>query len=231
MSTVSRWADRRSPWYLFVVAETGSHRRRLGQIGISAIHVVGWSMGGPCAAACATLLADRVRTLTLITPAPLGLDQAGGAEQIGKAFAWLLAGDDPWALSQMPTTLGWEARRNPQLAIDLFTSRSTRPDDGRQRCPASTCATWPARATSSASRARRRSCNQCSTPLNSPRTTVSKLTQEAPQRYRSNAAGAGVSPKERLLVTDVLYRCSARLMPTLISASRLPPHLNHFFPG
>jgi pimeloyl-ACP methyl ester carboxylesterase len=97
----------------------------LGQLadhlGIDRFHVVGWSMGGPYAAACGVLLPNRVRSVTLFAPAPVGLSRPQGAEHTGKAFAWILARDDPWQMCQLYTTLGLEARRNPPLAVSLFT--------------------------------------------------------------------------------------------------------------
>jgi pimeloyl-ACP methyl ester carboxylesterase len=84
--------------------------------------VVGWSMGGPYAAACAALLADRVLGFGLFAPSPIGLDHADGAEGMGKAWTWQLARDDPWQMADIYTRLGLEARRNPSLALELFST-------------------------------------------------------------------------------------------------------------
>jgi pimeloyl-ACP methyl ester carboxylesterase len=83
---------------------------------------LGWSMGGPYAAACALLHPDRVRGFGLLAPAPVGLDRGGGAERMGKAWAWQLARDDPWRMADIYTRLGLEARRNPTLAVELFSA-------------------------------------------------------------------------------------------------------------
>jgi pimeloyl-ACP methyl ester carboxylesterase len=81
---------------------------------------LGWSMGGPYAAACAFLQPDRVRGFGLLAPAPVGLDRSGAAARMGKAWAWQLASDDPWRMADVYTRLGLEARRNPALAVELF---------------------------------------------------------------------------------------------------------------
>ncbi len=104
--TVADWADD--------VAELADH------LGVERFHVLGWSMGGPYAAACAARLGDRVETMTLLSPAPIGVDQPGGPESMGKAFAWVLARDDPWAMLDLYTKLALEARRNPELALQVF---------------------------------------------------------------------------------------------------------------
>jgi pimeloyl-ACP methyl ester carboxylesterase len=92
----------------------------LDHLGVDDVVVVGWSMGGPYAAACAARLPDRVRGFGLLAPAPIGLDRDGGAERMGKAWAWQLARDDPWQMADIYTRLGLEARRNPTLAVELF---------------------------------------------------------------------------------------------------------------
>ncbi len=89
-------------------------------LGIERFHVVGWSMGGPYAGACAALLKDRVRSATLFAPASPVLQEPDGAERQGKDFFWKLARDDPWQAAQLYTALGLEARRNPALAVQLF---------------------------------------------------------------------------------------------------------------
>lgn len=39
---------------------------------------------------------------------------------MGKAWSWQLARDDPWQMADVYTRLGLEARRNPSLAVELF---------------------------------------------------------------------------------------------------------------
>jgi pimeloyl-ACP methyl ester carboxylesterase len=89
-------------------------------LAIDQFHVVGWSMGGPYAAAVAAALPDRTRSATLLAPAPVYSTSPDGAERMGKAFAWILARDDPWQMCSLYTALGLEARRNPDLAVRLF---------------------------------------------------------------------------------------------------------------
>ena len=90
------------------------------QLGIDRFHVVGWSMGGPYAAAVAARLPDRTQSATLLAPAPVYSTSSDGAERMGKAFAWVLARDDPWQMCALYSALGLEARRNPDLAVTLF---------------------------------------------------------------------------------------------------------------
>jgi pimeloyl-ACP methyl ester carboxylesterase len=92
----------------------------LDHLGLDDVVAVGWSMGGPYAAACAARLPDRVRGFGLLAPAPIGLDREGGAERMGKAWGWQLARDDPWQMADIYTRLGLEARRDPALAVELF---------------------------------------------------------------------------------------------------------------
>jgi pimeloyl-ACP methyl ester carboxylesterase len=89
-------------------------------LAIDSFHVLGWSMGGPYAGACAALLGDRVRSATLFAPASPILQEPDGAERQGKDFAWKLARDDPWQMAELYTGLGLEARRSPPLAVELF---------------------------------------------------------------------------------------------------------------
>jgi pimeloyl-ACP methyl ester carboxylesterase len=96
------------------VAELADH------LGIERFWVVGWSMGGPYAAAIAAGLPERVAGAVLLAPAPVYATAADGPERMGKAHAWTLARDDPWQMSQLYTALALEARRNPPLAVQLF---------------------------------------------------------------------------------------------------------------
>lgn len=95
-------------------------RGLLGSLSIERVVAVGWSMGGAYAAACAALLPELVTGLILVAPVPLSVTESDGAERMGKAWAWILARDDPWRMAQIYTALGLEARRNPDLAIRLF---------------------------------------------------------------------------------------------------------------
>jgi pimeloyl-ACP methyl ester carboxylesterase len=91
---------------------------------VDRFRVVGWSMGGPYAAAVAARVPQRVVSTTLLAPAPVYLTASDGAERTGKAFAWVLARDDPWQLCELYTALGLEARRNPAAAVHLFAGSS-----------------------------------------------------------------------------------------------------------
>jgi pimeloyl-ACP methyl ester carboxylesterase len=103
------------------VADFASDLEQLADhLGVRRFRVVGWSMGGPYAAAVAERLPDRVVSATLLAPAPVYATAADGAERMGKVFAWALARDDPWQLCALYTALGVEARRNPPLAVELF---------------------------------------------------------------------------------------------------------------
>lgn len=97
-------------------------------LGIDHFVTVGWSMGGPYAAACAALLPARVEGFGLIAPAPIGLDEDDGADRMGKAWSWQLARDDPWQMADIYTRLGLEARRNPSLAVELFSLGLSQPE-------------------------------------------------------------------------------------------------------
>jgi pimeloyl-ACP methyl ester carboxylesterase len=89
-------------------------------LSVDRFFVVGWSMGGPYAAACAAALGDRVRGVGLLAPAPVAVQRPGGPELMGKAWAWELARDDPWQMVQIYTVLALESRRNRRLAVELF---------------------------------------------------------------------------------------------------------------
>ncbi|HEY3833321.1 MAG TPA: alpha/beta hydrolase [Acidimicrobiia bacterium] len=106
--------NRRLVDFVADVAQLANHLR------VDRFYSVGWSMGGPYAAACAAVLGDRVRGFALLAPAPIGVQQPGGAELMGKAWAWQLARDDPWQMCQIYTALALETRRNPKLAVELF---------------------------------------------------------------------------------------------------------------
>ena len=60
----------------------------LDHLGLEGVVAVGWSMGGPYTAAFAARCPARVRGFGLLAPAQLGLDREGGAERMGKAWAW-----------------------------------------------------------------------------------------------------------------------------------------------
>lgn len=101
-------------------------RQLLDRLNVDRFVSTGWSMGGPYAAGCAAVLRERVSAVALIAPAPPASMRPGGAERMGKSFAWILARDDPWQMAQLYTSLGLEARRNPQLAVALFSDGLSR---------------------------------------------------------------------------------------------------------
>ena len=103
------------------VADFASDLEELAHhLGVGRFRVVGWSMGGPYAAAVAARLPQHVVSTTLLAPAPVSTTAPDGADRMGKAFAWKLARDDPWQMCTLYTALGVEARRNPALAVQLF---------------------------------------------------------------------------------------------------------------
>jgi pimeloyl-ACP methyl ester carboxylesterase len=89
-------------------------------LGLERFAVVGFSNGGPHAAACAHKLSPRVTGTALVAPMP-PLDQPGAVRQLG-APAWYypLARRAPWALRALYAGLAALARRNPRHAERLL---------------------------------------------------------------------------------------------------------------
>jgi pimeloyl-ACP methyl ester carboxylesterase len=89
-------------------------------LGLEHFAVVGFSNGGPHAAACAHKLGPRVSSMALVAPMP-PLDQPGALRRLG-APSWYypLARRAPWALRGLYAALVALARRAPRRAEQLL---------------------------------------------------------------------------------------------------------------
>jgi pimeloyl-ACP methyl ester carboxylesterase len=90
----------------------------LDELGIDAAALLGVSAGGPFAAACASLIPDRVRSLTLVSPlGPRGWPTDGMApgERLSLALARRAPGFSGWSLGRLAVL----ARRWPELYFGL----------------------------------------------------------------------------------------------------------------
>ena len=81
--------------------------------------VMGVSLGGAYAAACAYALPDRVTAAALVSSSPR-LDLPGGIEQMGTVRFWNTARDRPWVMRLLYRGSLWAYRRSPRLAYGLF---------------------------------------------------------------------------------------------------------------
>lgn len=93
-------------------------------LGLERFAVVGHSVGGAYAAACAEALADRVSAAGLVSPI-IPLDSPGAVDELGKPGQWLLARDRPRLLRVSIRTLFLLARIAPDLARRAFGAKST----------------------------------------------------------------------------------------------------------
>jgi pimeloyl-ACP methyl ester carboxylesterase len=93
-------------------------------LGIERFAVMGHSVGGAYAAACAAGLPSRVTAAGLVSPI-IPLDAPGAFGELGKPGQWLLARDRPWLARASLRTLFLLARAAPSLARRVFGSRST----------------------------------------------------------------------------------------------------------
>jgi len=103
--SVADWADD--------VAELADH------LGHERFAVVGYSLGGPYAAACAAKLTNRVVAAGLVS-ADARVDDISVVEQVATARYFKLARRAPWAMALIYAIVGRTARRNPQAAHRLF---------------------------------------------------------------------------------------------------------------
>ncbi len=89
-------------------------------LGLERFAVVGFSNGGPHAAACAYKLSPRITGTAVVAPMP-PLDAPGAARQLG-APSWYypLARRAPWALRALYAGLAALARRDPRRAERLL---------------------------------------------------------------------------------------------------------------
>jgi pimeloyl-ACP methyl ester carboxylesterase len=97
-------------------------------LGLERFAVVGFSNGGPHAAACAYKLGPRVIGTALVAPMP-PLDRPGAVQQLG-APSWYYpaARRAPWLLRALFGALVALARRNPGRAERILLSNMSEPD-------------------------------------------------------------------------------------------------------
>ena len=93
-------------------------------LGLGRFAVMGHSVGGAYAAACALALPDRVTAAGLVS-AIIPLDAPGAFEELGKSGQWLMARDRPRLMRVSLRTLFLLARVAPGIARRVFGSRST----------------------------------------------------------------------------------------------------------
>jgi pimeloyl-ACP methyl ester carboxylesterase len=110
-----------------VVADWPADVRELSDhLGLSRFGVIGFSMGGAYAAACAASLPDRVSGVALVSA--IGRVDERGVDSMGVAPYLKLARRAPWAMRAIYTTLAAMARRNPDRAHEQFWRKSSRVD-------------------------------------------------------------------------------------------------------
>jgi pimeloyl-ACP methyl ester carboxylesterase len=97
-------------------------------LGLDQFAVVGFSNGGPHAAACAYKLHPRLHGTALVAPIP-PLDQPDTLRRLGlPTWYYPLARRAPWALRTIYAALAALARRNPQRAERIMLSGASDPD-------------------------------------------------------------------------------------------------------
>jgi pimeloyl-ACP methyl ester carboxylesterase len=89
--------------------------------------VMGHSVGGPYAAACACLLPARVSAAALVSPI-IPLDSPRAFDELGKPGQWVLARDRPRVMRVSIRVLFGLARVTPSLARRVFGAKSTAPE-------------------------------------------------------------------------------------------------------
>jgi pimeloyl-ACP methyl ester carboxylesterase len=92
-------------------------------LGVESFAVVGHSVGGAYAAACAHAYPERVSAAALVSPI-IPLDLPGAIGELGKPTQWRLARTAPWALRAVFGGLFLAARTQPRLARWAFEARS-----------------------------------------------------------------------------------------------------------
>jgi pimeloyl-ACP methyl ester carboxylesterase len=93
--------------------------RLADHLGLERFAVVGFSMGGAYAAACALRLPGRMTCAALVNPVGR-IDTPGFVDGMATARYLKLARRAPWAMRSIYSTVAWTARRNPDRAHDLF---------------------------------------------------------------------------------------------------------------
>ncbi len=97
------------------------------QLGVGEFSVIGWSMGGPYAAATAAVLGSRVVSVVLLATAPITL-AVDNLDGVGKQDFWKLARDDPWTAAKAYLNLGIAARNHPATAVEAFSLGCSEPE-------------------------------------------------------------------------------------------------------
>lgn len=95
-----------------------------GALALERFAVLGHSVGGPYAAACAWALPERVTSAALVSSI-IPLDSPGAFAELGKPRQWRMARDHPRVLAASLRALFTLARLAPGLAGRLFGARST----------------------------------------------------------------------------------------------------------
>ena len=109
---------------------------------IGRFRVVGFSMGGAYAAACAAQLPDRVTAAALVSP--IGRVDERGVESMGTAPFLKLARRAPYAMRAVYTGLAMMARHSPDRAHEQFWARMPPIDREIVDRPAVRERYWPA---------------------------------------------------------------------------------------
>jgi pimeloyl-ACP methyl ester carboxylesterase len=103
-------------------------RQLADALGLERFAVVGFSNGGPHAAACADRLGPRITATALVAPLP-PLDAPGAVRQLGvPGWYYPLARRAPWALRAVYAGLVALARRDPHRAERLLVSSMSQAD-------------------------------------------------------------------------------------------------------
>jgi pimeloyl-ACP methyl ester carboxylesterase len=92
-----------------------------GALGLDRFAVLGHSVGGPYAAACAWALPERVTAVALVSSI-IPLDAPGAVDELGKPRQWRMARDHPRVLGFALRALFLLARVSPNLAGRVFVS-------------------------------------------------------------------------------------------------------------
>jgi pimeloyl-ACP methyl ester carboxylesterase len=101
----------------------------LDHLGLDEVTIVGWSGGGPYAAACAFLLRERVRLIGLVSaPAPLsGVGKADYLRRFHRTAAHA-AGRAPWIVRVAMWHWGRHQRRDPETFFEKSFAEMCRAD-------------------------------------------------------------------------------------------------------
>jgi pimeloyl-ACP methyl ester carboxylesterase len=111
--TVAAWAD--------------DAEELLGELGVERAAVLGYSVGGAYAAACAHRLGDRVASLALVSSV-MPLDHPDAVGELGHSRQWQLARAAPRLASAAVSTQVASLRLSPRLVSRLFVAALPEPD-------------------------------------------------------------------------------------------------------